>query len=64
MQRHGPARTHTVPFDSLALAEKQVLAGHAGLSLKQVNDWFTNYRKRHWEDEMFDAKAVSDELMH
>jgi len=32
--------------------EKQQLAAAAKLSIKQVNDWFTNYRKRHWEDEI------------
>ena len=32
--------------------EKQELGASAGLTMKQVNDWFTNYRKRHWEDEM------------
>ena len=31
-------------------AEKQKLADASKLTLKQINDWFTNYRKRHWED--------------
>ena len=30
----------------------------AGLSIKQVNDWFTNYRKRHWEQELVKAQAL------
>ena len=32
--------------------EKNQMAHAAGLTIKQVNDWFTNYRKRHWESEM------------
>ena len=32
-------------------AEKHELAAESSLTLKQINDWFTNYRKRHWEDE-------------
>lgn len=43
------------PYPSVA--EKQQLAQRASLSMKQVNDWFTNYRKRHWEDEMLGARA-------
>jgi hypothetical protein len=35
-----------------AVHEKIQLAEEAGLTIKQVNDWFTNFRKRHWEDEM------------
>ncbi len=35
--------------------EKQFLAEQAKLSVKQVNDYFTNYRKRHWEDELLVA---------
>eukprot|EP00327_Prymnesium_parvum_P033981 CAMPEP_0195593650 /NCGR_PEP_ID=MMETSP0815-20121206/999_1 /TAXON_ID=97485 /ORGANISM="Prymnesium parvum, Strain Texoma1" /LENGTH=269 /DNA_ID=CAMNT_0040732807 /DNA_START=121 /DNA_END=930 /DNA_ORIENTATION=- len=31
--------------------EKNVLARAANISLKQVNDWFTNFRKRHWNTE-------------
>ena len=38
------------PYPSVG--EKQELANQAQLSLKQVNDWFTNFRKRHWEDEI------------
>ena len=38
------------PYPSIE--EKQVLAQKGNLSIKQVNDWFTNWRKRHWEDEM------------
>ena len=38
------------PYPSVA--EKQQLAAAANLSIKQVNDWFTNFRKRHWEDEI------------
>ena len=44
------------PYPSVQ--EKQQLAAHANLSIKQVNDWFTNYRKRHWEDEMLDVAAA------
>lgn len=29
--------------------EKQVLAATACMTVKQVNDWFTNHRKRHWD---------------
>ena len=43
------------PYPSVA--EKQQLAAEANLSIKQVNDWFTNYRKRHWEDAMQNANA-------
>ena len=43
------------PYPSVA--EKHQLANAANLSIKQVNDWFTNYRKRHWEDEMHIAGA-------
>ena len=43
------------PYPSMA--EKQELATRAHLSLKQVNDWFTNYRKRHWEEELQDARV-------
>lgn len=32
--------------------EKQEIASAAQLSLRQVNDWFTNYRKRHWQTDM------------
>ena len=35
-----------------------LLARSAGLSIKQVNDWFTNYRKRHWEQELVKAQAL------
>ena len=38
------------PYPSVE--EKQVLAKQGSLSIKQVNDWFTNWRKRHWEDEL------------
>ena len=41
------------PYPSMN--EKTELAAAARLSMKQVNDWFTNYRKRHWEDEMKQA---------
>lgn len=37
------------PYPSVA--EKHQLAQQANLSIKQVNDWFTNYRKRHWDEE-------------
>ena len=37
------------PYPSIE--EKQVLAQKGNLSIKQVNDWFTNWRKRHWEDD-------------
>ena len=36
--------------------EKNQMAQAAGLTIKQVNDWFTNYRKRHWEGEMMVAR--------
>ena len=36
--------------------EKDALARSAGLSLKQINDWFTNYRKRHWEADLVDQQ--------
>lgn len=36
--------------------EKEVLARSASLSVKQINDWFTNYRKRHWEADLIDAQ--------
>ena len=39
------------------MAEKQQLANDADLTMKQVNDWFTNYRKRHWEEELDVAGA-------
>ena len=45
------------PYPSVT--EKEDLAFSAGLSLKQVNDWFTNYRKRHWEEEMQGARRLS-----
>ena len=38
------------PYPSMQ--EKQRLAAAANLTMKQVNDWFTNYRKRHWDDEI------------
>ena len=41
-----------------ALAEKHALAMQAGLTIKQINDWFTNYRKRHWEQELVKAQAL------
>jgi len=34
------------------IVEKQELASATCLSLKQINDWFTNYRKRHWDESM------------
>ena len=43
------------PYPSVS--EKHELAMAAGLSIKQVNDWFTNFRKRHWEDEMYSASV-------
>ena len=39
-----------------AVHEKIQLAEEAGLTIKQVNDWFTNFRKRHWEDEMHEVR--------
>lgn len=42
-----------------SVAEKHELAAAANLSIKQVNDWFTNFRKRHWEEEMYNRGAVS-----
>ena len=43
------------PYPSVS--EKHELSMAAGLSIKQVNDWFTNFRKRHWEIEMYNASA-------
>ena len=37
--------------------EKEALAKTANLSLKQINDWFTNYRKRHWEADLVDQQC-------
>ena len=37
--------------------EKEALAKTASLSLKQINDWFTNYRKRHWEADLVDQQC-------
>ena len=37
---------------------EELPARSAGLSIKQVNDWFTNYRKRHWEQELVKAQAL------
>ena len=34
------------PYPSVR--QKLELGASAGLSMKQVNDWFTNFRKRHW----------------
>lgn len=39
------------------MPEKHKLAEEASLTLKQVNDWFTNYRKRHWEDEVVQLRT-------
>ena len=39
--------------------EKQVLASNAHMSVKQVNDWFTNHRKRHWPDCQSESMAGS-----
>ena len=36
--------------------EKEALARAANLSVKQINDWFTNYRKRHWEADLVDQQ--------
>ena len=36
--------------------EKEALSRSANLSLKQINDWFTNYRKRHWEADLVDQQ--------
>lgn len=30
-------------------SEKQDLASTTGMQVKQVEGWFTNHRKRHWE---------------
>ena len=46
------------PYPSVA--EKSQLALQAGLTMKQINDWFTNFRKRHWEDEMYRVAAADD----
>ena len=35
-------------WGALQDAVKQQLAASSGLDMKQVNDWLTNYRKRHW----------------
>ena len=43
------------PYPSVS--EKHELSMAAGLSIKQVNDWFTNFRKRHWEMEMYTSSA-------
>ncbi len=47
-------------LDPNCYAEKHDLAAESNLTLKQINDWFTNYRKRHWEDE-FMARGGSDQ---
>ena len=42
--------------------EKEALAKTASLSLKQINDWFTNYRKRHWEADLVDQQCDLTDL--
>ena len=47
--------------------EKHVLAAAASMSIKQVNDWFTNHRKRYWNvKESNDEHSIdmSDERSH
>ena len=48
------------PYPSVA--EKNELAQETGLTLKQINDWFTNFRKRHWEEEMMDHRCGRKDL--
>ena len=39
-------------------AEKEEMARLGNLSVKQVNDWFTNYRKRHWGLDVHNYEAA------
>ena len=34
--------------------EKAELASKAGMTVTQINNWFINYRARHWEDQLAD----------
>ena len=47
------------PYPSVQ--DKQQLGAATQLTMKQINDWFTNYRKRHWADEMDSMMAVHDD---
>ena len=42
--------------------EKNMLAAAANMNVKQVNYWFTNYRKRHWQwnDEWAEKSELSE----
>jgi hypothetical protein len=42
--------------------EKQVLSASAKMTIKQVNDWFTNHRKRSWNGKLTTPELREEEL--